>query len=168
MKKEPYLLILIFAISTAATVHAEMLKEGSGKYLGGKTGTYTIIRMGDGRQQINWDEYGVITSAPKDSPFYNVSYHMIGTKQVENGNYKSSGGGIFTRPNGDTFYGVSWSKGSLAGGTVDGGVEINNGTGECSFMTGQMKAMPGSAPVVYADEGVYSGVITGTLQWIMP
>ena len=140
MIKRTVLLILVFIVCTAALVEAEMRKEGTGEYRGGKTGTNTIIRMGDGRQQINWNEYGVISSASQDSPFYNVSYHMIGTKQVENGNYKSTGGGIFTRPNGNTYYGVSWSNGPLVGGTVEGGVEIYNGTGECSFMTGKMTA----------------------------
>lgn len=121
--------------------------------------------MGGGRYQINWDEHGIVTSAPDGSPFLKAKYHFIGTTHVVDDSFKSNGGGVFTRPNGDTFYGVSEATGSFTGGARSGFIKILGGSGNCVYMTGEMILSPRPAISVDKINGTYQGVAKGKLNW---
>lgn len=111
-----------------------MAKEGSGSYLGVKAGTITILTFGKGHMQINFDEAGVIEEAPENSPFYNASFHSIGTFTTNHGATEGSGGIKFTRPNGDIFNGTFDFGGIHQRGPTTGIIKLLGGTGECAGM----------------------------------
>jgi hypothetical protein len=167
MKKLIIIMFLIFLMSLSSLVTAEIVKEGSGDYLLGQTSTFEVIRMGEGRLQINWNKTGVITSAPEGSPFLYASFHLIGTLHSNSGNFKSSGGGVFTRPNGDRFFGIVEIEGSLVRGATGGRIRIIDGTGECTGMVGEMT--PTTRPtVISSKQGTYQGIGVGKISWKIP
>jgi hypothetical protein len=147
--------------------NAEFLKEGSGDYMGEVEGTSKFINMGGGRYQTTWDVHGIITSAPKDSPFYNAKSHFIGTTHVIDDSFKSNGGGVFTTPNGDTFYGISEAEGSVSGGIRSGIITVLGGSGECVYMKGEMILSPRPSPTTDKESGTFHGISKGKLKWKM-
>ena len=116
------ILFVFAAVLIAAAANAEMAKEGSGEYEMGKSGTIKVIKLGEGRAQMNWDENGVLVRAPENSPFEYASYRLIGSSHVIKSTYKGKGGGVFTRPNGDQIFGVVEVEGEFGkkptGGTI--------------------------------------------------
>jgi hypothetical protein len=161
------LLVLSLAFFTTP-LYAEMAKEGSGDYEMGKSGTTKFLKLGEGKGQLNWDENGVIVSAPKNSPFEFASYRLIGSSHVIGKTYKGKGGGVFTRPNGDQIFGVVDVEGDYGANKPTGGtITIIGGTGECAGIEGLFEIGP--RPTIKTSmEGIYQGVGFGKVSWKIP
>lgn len=162
---------LVLALSLTfftTSAFAEMAKEGSGSYLGAKAGTITILTFEKGHMQINFDEAGVIVEAPEDSPFYNASFHSIGTFTNNKGTTEGSGGIKFTRPNGDTFYGTFNFGGIHQRGPTSGIVKLVGGTGECAGMQGEMELHARPKVKYSTGPGRYQNFAIGKMTWKVP
>ncbi len=168
MKQFIKLLTALSFILFTTSAHAEMAKEGSGDYEMGKSGTTKFLKLGEGKGQLNWDETGVIVSAPQNSPFEFASYRLIGTSHVIGTTYKGNGGGVFTRPNGDQIFGVVDVEGDHSAIKPTGGtIKIIGGTGECAGIEGLFEIGP--RPTVKTSmEGIYQGVGFGKVSWKIP
>lgn len=127
---------LVFSISA---VYAEMAKEGTGEIRTGKSGTFEIMKMGENRLQMNWDESGAFVDAPENSPFVNASYRALGTLHSIDGTWTGQGALLVTCPNKDQIFGVLKSEGLLGKGPTSGQIELVGGTGACNGITGKME-----------------------------
>jgi hypothetical protein len=155
---------LVFSVFTA---NAEMAKEGSGDYRGGKSGTIEVLQLSEGQLQINWDETGVVVDAPENSPFVNASYRALGTTHSTDGKTKANGSIVFVCPNGDQIFGVIDTEGDLSAGPSKGGIVIIGGTGDCTGIEGKMEFM--SRPAIKsAQKGTYQGIGIGKVSWKIP
>ena len=160
-------IIALGLVFSASSIFAEMAKEGSGDYRSGKSGTFEIIKLGEGRLQMNYDEQGAMVEAPENSPFLNTSYRALGSLHSINGKYKSNGSIVFTCPNGDQIYGVMATDGVLGVGPTEGGADLIGGTGACSGIQGRIEFMP--RPAMKASKrGTYQGIGIGKVSWKIP
>ena len=165
-------IIAIFLVSlglllSASLTYAEMAKTGSGNYRSGKSGTFDVIALGKDRFQLNYDETGAIVEAPENSPFTNATYRTIGTQRGIEGKFKSIGGLVLTRPNGDQIFGVYELDGVVGSGQLSGIIRIIGGTGECAGIEGTMEMLP--RPVLKTSkEGEYQGIGIGKITWKIP
>jgi hypothetical protein len=170
MKTKNFIVLFIaLTLGCIATsgVYAEIAKEGSGDYRGGKSGTFEILKLGENRLQMNYKEAGVFTDAPEDSPLAGTSYYAIGTLYAIEGKFKSTGGIVFTRPNGDQFFGLLNSTGVLGVGATGGAIKFTGGTGECSNIEGTMEFMQ-RPKVKSSHKGTYQGIGVGKVTWKIP
>ena len=168
MKSTMALMLVLLMILTAVTVFgAEMAKEGSGDYRSGKSGTFEILAMGKERVQMNFEEIGVVVSAPENSPLYNASFRDIGTLHAIKGKWKGSAFIEWTRPNGDKVYATSEGEGVLGGGPSKSVLKFVGGTGTCTGIEGTLEFgnTPGIKP---AKKGVYNGISVGKFNWKIP
>jgi len=158
---------LLLIIPAGTVVGAEMAKEGSGDYRSGKTGTPVVIAMGKERLQMNFDETGVVVSAPENSPLHNASFRTMGTLHAIKGKWKGNGFVEWTRPNGDKVYATSEGEGVLGGGPSKSVLKFVGGTGSCTGIEGTMEAgnTPGIKP---SKKGVYNGITVGKFNWKIP
>jgi hypothetical protein len=162
-----FLLALLLLIMAGTVVGAEMAKEGSGDYRSGKSGTFEILKMSEGRLQMNYDETGVLVESPKNSPFTNASFRVLGTLFAVNKKFKGSGAMVLTRPNGDQIFGTFTHEGVLGVGPTGGFIELIGGTGECTGIEGRMEMMPRPS-VKSSKKGIYQGLGIGTITWKIP
>lgn len=161
-----FLALLVAILSTS--VYAEMTKEGSGSYRGAKAGTVNIITFEKGHIQVNFDEAGVIVEAPENSPFFNATFHAIGTYTAKQGAAEGSGGIKFTRPNGDTIYGTFNFGGIHQEGPKSGVIKILGGTGECAGIEGEMELGPRPNKQNSTGPGRYQNFAIGNMTWKLP
>lgn len=169
MKKTSIVFFAVaFGLALLATeVSAEMAKEGSGDYRGGKSGTFEILKMGDGHFQMNWEESGVMVQVPQNSPFFNASWHSMGTTYGNKEKVKGNGAILLTRPNGDQIFGTLTYEGQPGGGPSSGLVKLIGGTGECSGIEGTMELLP--RPMVkVTKKGIYQQIAVGKISWKIP
>ena len=167
MKKISFLGLAIVMLSIIISVaQAEMAKEGSGNYRSGRSATINIMRMGNERLQINYDETGVVVESPTNSPFYNASFRTMGTIHVVKGLLNYNGAALWTRPNGDQIFGIFKGEGERSVGTK-GILEIVGGTGECNGIKGTLKLKSGP-PVKSSKEGTSQGTTEGIISWKIP
>ena len=157
---------LLLIITTGTVVGAEMAKEGSGDYRSGKTGIFEILAMGKERLQMNYEQTGVVVSAPENSPLHNASFRVLGTLHAIKGKWKGSGMVEYTRPNGDKVYAVYEGSGVM-GGPSSGVITFVGGTGTCAGIEGalEMKNTPGIKP---SKEGTYADITVGKFNWKIP
>jgi hypothetical protein len=122
--------------------------------------------MGKERVQMNFEEIGVVVSAPKNSPFHNASFRDIGSSHVIKGKWKGSGMVEFTCTNGDKIYSTFEAQGVM-GGSSSSINTIVGGTGACTGITGtlELKSTPGIKP---AKKGSFQGISVGTVTWKIP
>ena len=160
------LLTLLLLISADIVIGADFAKEGSGEYRSGKSGTFTFIAMGKERGQMNWEETGVVVSAPENSPLHNATFRDLGTSQIIKGKYKATGFVEYTCTNGDKIYGTIETEGVMRGPST-GIVKLVGGTGARSGIEGtiELKNTPGIKP---AREGIYQGISVGKMNWKIP
>ncbi len=167
MKQFTKLLLALSFLFFTISAHAELAKEGSGDLEIGKSGTLKIIKLGEGRAQMNYDETGVIVSAPENSPFAFASYRIIGSNHIIEGKYAGKGGGVFTRPNGDQIFGIVESEGEFGKKVSGGKITLIGGTGECAGIEGVYEIGP-RPEVKTSLEGIYQGVGFGKVSWKIP
>jgi len=158
---------LLLLISAGTVFGAELAKEGSGDYRSGKTGTFELLAMGKERVQMNFEETGVVVSAPENSPLFNASFRSLGTLHAIKGKWNGSGMVEFTRPNGDKVYATSEGEGVLGGGPSKSVLKFVGGTGACTGIEGSMELgnTPGIKP---SKKGVYNGISVGKFNWKIP
>ena len=151
---------------TVSAVSAELAKEGSGDYRSGRTAQVTIMKMGEERMQINFDETGIVVDAPENSPFFNASFQTMGTIHAIKGIFTYSGAAVWTRPNGEQIYATFQGDGKLGVGT-NTTLKIVGGQGECAGITGSadLKAGP---PAKSPKKGYGAGTTVGTIRWKIP
>jgi hypothetical protein len=168
IRKSMMIMFALLLIITAGTaVGAEMAKEGNGDYRSGKTGTFELLGMGKERVQMNYEETGVVVSAPENSPLFNASFRDLGTLHAIKGKWKGSGMVEFTRPNGDKIYTTFEGEGVLGGGPSKSVHTFVGGTGACVGIEGtlELRNTPGIKP---AKKGVYNGMSVGKFNWKIP
>ena len=156
-------MIVVFSSMTTA---AELAKEGSGAYRSGRSAKVTVLKLGEERLQINFDETGIVVEAPADSPFVNASFNTMGTVHAVDGNFTYSGAALWTRPNGEQIYGVFKGHGKL-GASTNTSLDIVGGQGACTGITGSMELTAG--PYAKSSKQGYSmGTTVGTVRWKIP
>jgi len=160
------LLALLLVITTGAISGAEMAKEGSGDYRSGKTGTFTFIAMGKERGQMNFEELGVVVTAPENSPFHNATFRDIGTMHFIKGKSKGSGMVEYTCVNGDKIYATFESQG-VTGGPSSSVLTLVGGTGACTGITGTIE-LRGTPGIKTSKKGTWQTISVGTLSWKIP
>ena len=161
-----FLLGLLLLISVGTVFGAEFAKEGSGDYRSGKNGTFTLLPMGKERAQMNFEEVGVVVSAPENSPFHNATFRDMGTSHIIKGKWKSTGFIEYTFTNGDKIYGTFEAQGTM-GGSGGGDVKLVGGTGTCTGITGTLKL--GNTPgIKAAKKGTWQDISVGTVTWKIP
>jgi hypothetical protein len=168
IRKSMMIMFALLLIITAGTAFgAEMAKEGSGDYRSGKTGTFEVLAMGKERLQMNYEQTGVVVSAPENSPLHNASFRVLGTLHAIKGKWKGSGMVEYTRPNGDKVYTTYEGEGVLGGGPSKSIHTFVGGTGTCAGIEGTIehKNTPGIKP---AKKGVYNGISVGKFNWKIP
>jgi hypothetical protein len=161
-----FILALLLLISAGPVIGADFAKEGNGEYRSGKNGTYTVLVMGKERGQMNWEETGVVVSAPENSPFYNATLRDIGTSHIIKGKWEGTGFVEYTCTNGDKIYGTIEGQGVM-GGPSGGIVKLVGGTGAFTGITGtiELKGVPGIKP---AKEGTWQSISEGKMNWKIP
>jgi len=169
MKKALIILFLtLFFLATGGNVFCEeMAKEGSGDYRSGKTGTFELLAMGKDRVQMNYEETGVVVSAPENSPLHNASFRALGTLHAIKGKWKGSGFVEWTRPNGDKVYATFEGDGVLGGGPHKSVFEFVGGTGTCTGIEGSME-LGNIAGIKPSKKGIYNGISVGKFNWKIP
>jgi hypothetical protein len=162
-----FIFALLLLITAGSVTGAEMAKEGNGDYRSGKTGTFVVLPMEKERLQMNFEEIGVVVSAPENSPLHNASFRNIGTLHAIKGKWKGSGFIEWTRPNGDKVYATSEGEGVLGGGPSKSVVKFVGGTGTCTGIEGTMELgnTPGIKP---AKKGSWQGISAGKFNWKIP
>lgn len=160
------LLALLILISAGTVFSADFAKEGSGDYRSGKMGNFTVLPMGKERFQMNWEETGVVVSAPENSPLHNATFRDMGTLHTIKGKYKSTGFVEFTCTNGDKIYATLEGQGVMGGSSSSVGKFVG-GTGACTGITGtfEIKGTPG---IKAAKKGTYQGISVGKVTWTIP
>lgn len=154
IRKSMTIMFALLLLLTAGTlVGAEMAKEGSGDYRSGKTGTFELLTMGKERVQMNFEETGVVVSAPENSPLLNASFRGLGTVHAIKGKWKGSGFVEFTRPNGDKVYATSEGEGVLGGGPSKSVLKFVGGTRTCTGIEGSMEL--GNTPALNRQRRVF-------------
>ena len=125
------------------------------------------IKMGEKRFQMNWSETGVTVVAPENSPFYNASFHFMGTLHSFEGKFKATGAGVFTATNGDKIFGTLVTE-KVSGTAVSGGsMTFTGGTGEFEGITGGLEIMPRPG-LKHSKEGTYQSIGIGKVNWKIP
>jgi hypothetical protein len=162
-----FIFALLLLITSGTVVGAEMAKEGNGDYRSGKTGTFELLVMGKERVQMNYEQTGVVVSAPENSPLFNASFRVLGTLHAIKGKWKGSGMAEFTRPNGDKIYTTFVGEGVLGGGPSKSFHTFVGGTGTCVGIEGtlELRNTPGIKP---AKKGVFNGMSVGKFNWKIP
>jgi len=124
------LLALAVLIAFAPFSNAEMAKEGS---TSGKTywiTKYTVLPMGKGVVQINYEGWGITRSDTGKGLLHNASSHVVGGLLAVKGVYKNDSGLCsFTRPDGDQVF-TTYKASGVAGKTGKGTLTYVGGTGK--------------------------------------
>ena len=162
------LFVLMMGLLFSTSVFcSDFLKEGTGSYRAGKSGTSTEMKMGENRVQANWDELGVIVEAPEESPLVQATFRSIGTFHSIDGKMAGSGAITFTCPNGDKIFGLITMSGIAGQGPIKGKVDLIGGTGECSKIEGHIELLP-RLKTMPSQEGFYQQLALGKITWKLP
>jgi hypothetical protein len=162
------LFVLMMGLLFSTSVFcADFLKEGTGTYRSGKSGTNTVMKMGEGRVQTTWDELGVMVEAPEKSPFVQATFRSIGTYHSIDGKMEGSGAVTFTCPNGDKIFGLITMSGIAGQGPTKGNINLIGGTGECSKIEGHIELLP-RLKTMSSQEGFYQQLALGKITWKLP
>ena len=160
------LLALLLVISAVPVSCTELAKEGSGEYRSGKSGTSTVMAMGKERVQMNFEQIGVVVSAPENSPFHNATFSVLGTLHGYKGKWKSTSFIEYTCTTGDKIYATAEAQG-VQGGPDSSVLKFVGGTGACAGIEGSVEidSTPGIKP---AKKGMHQGISVGKVTWKIP
>ncbi len=97
-----------------------MAKEGRGVYRSAKSSKNEVLAMGKDHMQINMNQLGMVVDAPKNSPFENATFKVLGSLYTIKGQFEGSAFVEWVCPGGDKFYGRSNFTGAMGkgGGTL--------------------------------------------------
>jgi hypothetical protein len=131
--------ILGLLIALAATVEAQIQKEGTTSYTAIYAGTYKAVGMGQERFQMTYEHMGAIQSDTGEGIFHNATFHCIGSVYVVNGNFDNDSGFCsMTCPDGDKAFFTYKATGNMKGAK-----QTNTFVGG----TGKLVGLQGSAEV---------------------
>ena len=117
-------------------VSAEMAKEGSGSGIHYVIMKSTVLPMGKGVVQINYEGWGIIKSDTGKGLVHNASSHIVGGLLAVKGAYKNDSGMIcFTRPDGDQVF-MTYKASGVLGKGGKGTTTYVGGTGKCVGIQG--------------------------------
>jgi hypothetical protein len=137
MTKKMFILLFCFALlaTFGQTLGAEEIaKEGTAASTTYYTGTFKSVEMGKERVQMIYEFYGIAVSEP-GNPLHNATLYGVGSLHAVNGNYTSSGFGVYTRRDGDKVYMTYKNKGKLGVGSK-GVYTFVGGTGKLTGIEG--------------------------------
>lgn len=162
-----FLFALLFLIAPETVFAAEFVKEGSGAYRSAKNTTSTVLAMGKERLQMNYEQLGVVVSAPENSPFHNATFRVIGTLHAIKGKWNGTGMVEFNCTNGDKIYSTYEAQGVLGGGPSGSINKFIGGTGACAGITGtlEISSVPGIKP---SKKGIFQAISVGKVMWKIP
>ena len=138
MRKTIMALMLTTVLSVcAASVAAEMAKEGTGSARSYYTGTFQMLPIGKVRVQMNYEGFGISVSDTGQGLFHNASQHVLGGLQIVKGAIEDSGSIVFTLTNGDKVFMTYKSSGKVGKPTIyKGTFTYVGGTGKVSGIQG--------------------------------
>jgi len=126
----------ILAVAFCLSANAEMAKEGSGSGITYMITKYTVLPMGKGVVQINYEGWGITRSDTGKGLVHNASAHVVGGLLVVKGVYKNDAGMVcFTRPDGDQVF-FTYKTSGVAGKSGKGTFTYVGGTGKCVGIQG--------------------------------
>jgi hypothetical protein len=129
-------LILFLFVGFGLMAYAEMAKEGSGSDVHYVITKSTVLPMGKGVVQINYEGWGINQSDTGKGLLHNASSHVVGGLLLVKGVYKNDSGMIcFTRPDGDQVF-MTYKTSGVAGKTGKGTITYVGGTGKCVGIQG--------------------------------
>ncbi len=167
IKKLTILTLVIFIIIIFGNfADAEMAKEGSGEYRSAKISTFDVLPMEKERLQMNYEQTGVVVTAPENSPLYKATFRALGSLHAIKGKYKSPGFIVWTNPNGDKIYATFDSEGMLRGESK-ASCKLVGGTGNCAGIEGSIE-ITGEAGFKPSKKGTGYGISAGTFNWKIP
>ena len=129
-------LALAVLIAFAPFSSAEMAKEGSGSGIHYVITKTTVLPMGKGVIQINYEGWGITRSETGKGIVHNASAHVVGGLLVVKGEYKNDAGMVsLTRPDGDQIF-FTYKASGVAGKSGKGTFTYVGGTGKCVGIQG--------------------------------
>ena len=129
-------LALAVLIAFAPFSSAEMAKEGSGSGIHYVIIKFTVLPMGKGVVQINYEGWGINQSDTGKGLLHNASSHIVGGFLLVKGVYKNDSGMVcFTRPDGDQVF-MTYKTSGVAGKGGKGTITYVGGTGKCVGIQG--------------------------------
>ena len=148
-------MMLVLVIAFAATVEAQIPKEGTYSVTDSFSGTFKALRMGQERVQITYEVMGVSLSDTGEGLFHNMSWRCIGTLHAVKGEYNDDNGScVIIRPDGDQYFLTYKATGKLGG--------IGKGTSTIVGGTGKLVGIQGSSEFTrFSVRPVAEGTIQG-------
>ena len=122
-------LALAVLIAFAPFSSAEMAKEGSDSGITYAITKYTVLPMGKGVVQINYEGWGINRSDTGEGLLHNATTHVVGGLLAVKGVYKDSGMTCFTRPDGDQVF-ITYKTSGVLGKPGKGTFTYVGGTGK--------------------------------------
>jgi hypothetical protein len=129
-------LTLFLFVGFGLMAYAEMAKEGSGSGIHYVITKSTVLPMGKGVVQVNYEGWGIVRDDTGKGILHNASSHLVGGVLLVKGAFKNDSGLIcFTRPDGDQVFATYKASGVLGKG-VKGTTTYIGGTGKCVGIQG--------------------------------
>ena len=147
-------MMLVLVIAFAATVEAQILKEGSSSMTFYYSATFKALPMGQERLQMTYENMGQIIGDGGNELLHNTSVRCLGALHAVKGETNNSGFCVGTRPDGDKVFWTYQSTGKLGAG--------GKGTSTIVGGTGKLSGIQGSSdytdyPLRPAAEGTFQG-----------
>jgi hypothetical protein len=129
-------LTLFLFVGFGLMAYAEMAKEGSDSGIQHVILKSTVLPMGKGVVQINYEGWGIFRDDTGKGLLHNASSHLVGGLLLVKGVYKNDSGMIcFTRPDGDQVF-ITYKASGVVGKTGKGTITYIGGTGKCVGIQG--------------------------------
>jgi len=138
MKKVIVTSVLAIAvlISFAPFSNAEMAKEGSASGIQYVITKFTVLPMGKGVVQINYEGWGIFRIDTGKGLLHNASTRVVGGLLAVKGVYKNDSGMVsLTRPDGDQVF-MTYKTSGVIGKSGKGTFTYIGGTGKCVGIQG--------------------------------
>ncbi len=160
--------MLVLVIGFAATVEAQIPKEGSSSMTFVYSATYKALPMGpmgQERLQMTYENMGVIIGDTGNELLHNTSVRCLGALHAVKGETNNSGFCVGTRPDGDQIFWTYQSTGKLGAGSK-GTSTIVGGTGKFIGIQGSSEYT--DSPLRPAAEGTFQGYSKVKGQYKLP
>ena len=164
--------ILVLFTAFAATVEAQIPKEGTFSYTSIYSGTYKALGTGPERFQNTYEHTGAMLSDTGEGIFHNATFHCIGSQYTVNGNFDDNRGFCtITCPDGDKAFFTYKSTGNIRTGSKQTNTFVG-GTGKLAGLQGgsELTNIPlrASGPPATPYQGPYQGISKSKGQYKLP
>ncbi len=165
-------LIFVLFIALAATVEAQIPKEGTISLTAVYAGTYKSVGLGPERYYMTYEHTGVLMSDTGEGILHNATIHCLGGHSSVNGNYDNDSGlCTATCPDGDKAFFTY----TAAGNDLKGGKQTSTyvgGTGKLAGLMGSTEVtrfvLRSSGPPGTPYQGPYQGMSKAKGQYKLP